>query len=330
MATGDRKYQWGTHRPFNDFGSHMRKRFNGLVQKVSIDAGFTCPNRDGSKGFGGCTFCNNETFKPVYSQASKTVSEQLKTGISLFEAKHPGTRYLAYFQAYTNTYGEISKLIELYEEALAFPGVIGLIVGTRPDCLPDHLLDYFEELSRKCYVAIELGIESTKDETLNRVNRGHGFQSSIDAIHRIASRNIPVGAHMILGLPGETKDDILGHAPIVSELPLSYLKLHQLQYVRGSKLGREYLKNPENFKVFELEEYVDLVVEFVVRLRPGIVLERFSSQSPYYLLIAPAWKLKNHELSHLVEKRLQELNLWQGKYYNAELDSIPQISRINA
>ncbi len=254
-------FPWGHDQRYNDFGKYMRSRFNGRVQKLSINAGFTCPNRDGSKGTGGCTFCNNETFKPAYCQPLMSVTNQVEKGIQLFSVRHPDTRYLAYFQAYTNTYGDLPQLSALYEEALAVPGVVGLIVGTRPDCLPESLLDYFEELQKRAYLTVELGIESTNDQTLVKVNRGHDFSCTQEAVRRLVDRNILVGAHLILGLPGETREDMLLHADKVSQLPINYLKVHQLQYVRGSVMGQDYLDHPEQYHVLELEDYLDLVVD---------------------------------------------------------------------
>jgi uncharacterized protein len=205
----------------------------------------------------------------------------------------------------------------LYEEALAIPDVMGLIVGTRPDCLPEPLMDYFEALQKRVYVTVELGIESTKDATLERINRGHDFACTIEAVDRLANRHILVGAHLILGLPGETREDMLSHADKVSQLPIHYLKVHQLQYVRGSVMGQDYLQYPEKYKVFELGEYLDLIVDFIERLRPDIVLERFASQAPFDLLLAPKWGVKNFEVSRMVEKRLTERNSWQGKLWKS-------------
>ena len=315
MMAEKMNFAWGHKRRYNDFGTYMRSHFKGTVQKVSVNAGLTCPNRDGNKGYGGCTFCNNDTFKPTYCQPDIRVKEQLSRGIDLFKAKHPDTKYLAYFQAYTNTYGDISQLIDLYEEALSTPEVIGLIVGTRPDCLPDSLLDYFQDLSKRQYLTVELGIESTSDLTLLRVRRGHDYKCTIDAVENLVSRGILTGAHLILGLPGESRQEMLNHADVISQLPINFLKVHQLQYVKGSILGADFMKNPEKYEVFELDEYIELVVEFITRVRPSIVMERFASQAPYNMLLAPNWKLKNFEMARMVEKRLEELDVWQGKYW---------------
>lgn len=310
-------HPWGHARPYNDFASYLRRYFGGRVQKLSINAGFTCPNRDGSKGSGGCTFCNNETFKPAYCEPASGVREQLETGKAFFSTRYPDARYLAYFQAYTNTYADLAYLKDLYGQALEVEGVVGLVVGTRPDCLPDALLDYFADLQKAYYVTVELGVESTNDATLKRVNRGHDYASTCDAVARLRARNLPVGAHLILGLPGEDRDQMLAHATTISRLDISYLKVHQLQYVKGSQLGRQFMARPQDFEVLKLDDYVDLVCDFVALLRPDIVLERFASQAPHDLLLAPRWGLKNFELVHRVEQRLVERKLWQGKHYTA-------------
>jgi radical SAM protein (TIGR01212 family) len=308
-------YVWGHSRRFNDYSSYIRRIYNERVQKVSVDAGFSCPNRDGSKGIGGCTFCNNSTFNPSYCGEGDSIAHQIDTGINFFSPKYKTQQYLAYFQAYSNTYGDISLLKDRYEQALNHPKVIGLVIGTRPDCVSEELLTYLAELNKEYSVTIEYGIESTKNETLERINRGHNFEVGIEAIKKTAEKGIKVGAHLILGLPGETKEDILQHANEMSALPLDYLKLHQLQLVRGSVLGEEYLKKPEDMKLFGVEEYIDMVVSFLEILNPNIVMERFISQSPKDLLIVPKWGLKNFEFVAKVEKRLKELDTWQGKKF---------------
>ncbi len=208
-------------KPYRDFSEFLSQKFPYKVQKISINAGFTCPNRDGSKGRGGCTYCNNQSFSPGYGKPTKNISEQLRDGIDFFSHKYPEMKYLAYFQSYTNTYDSIEKLIEMYEEALVYPDVVGIIIGTRPDCMPDELLDYFAELNKKTFVLIEYGVESTLNKTLERVNRQHTWEESVEAITRTAEREIPVGVHLILGLPGETDEDILSHAVEISKLPLT-------------------------------------------------------------------------------------------------------------
>ena len=291
-------------KPYREFGDFLREVFPYKVKKISINAGFTCPNRDGTKGFGGCTYCNNQTFSPEYCHTEKSVTEQLEAGVRFFSRKYPEMKYLAYFQAYTNTYDELDSLTSKYEEALACPGVVGLIVGTRPDCMPDALLDYFSALSQKKFVMIEYGLESTLDRTLTRINRGHTHAESEEAIRRTAARNIYTGAHLILGLPGESREDILLHADILSALPLTTLKLHQLQLIRGTRMAREQAEHPELCHLYTADEYIDLVIDFIERLNPSIVVERFVSQSPKELLIAPDWGLKNFEFTAKVNKRI--------------------------
>ena len=309
------EYPWGHVKRYNDFSSHIKSVHSERIQKVSIDAGFTCPNRDGSKGNGGCTFCNNNTFNPAYCMPTKSISAQIDQGVAFFAPKYKTQKYLAYFQAYSNTYGEIEELKRKYDEALSNPSVVGLVIGTRPDCMSDDLLDYFTDLNKKTDLTIEYGIESTIDKTLNLINRGHSYEDSVVAINKTAQRGISVGGHLILGLPGESYDDILSHAAVVSKLPLSYLKLHQLQIVKGSQLGRDYLAGRYTDKLFTLEEYIELVVDFVERLSPEIILERFISQSPGDLLIAPKWGVKNFEFVAKVEKRLKERDTHQGRLY---------------
>ena len=298
---------------YNDFGGWLRSQFPFKVQKISLNAGFTCPNRDGTIGRGGCTYCNNQTFNPDYCRSDKSVSQQLDEGRSFFARKYPDMRFLAYFQAYTNTYGEMDRLVSLYEEALAAKDVVGLVIGTRPDCMPDELLDYLEELNRRVFLLVEYGIESTSDATLLRINRGHTFAQTVDAVQRTAARSIRVGGHVILGLPGESREMLLEQAVTLSQLPLTTLKLHQLQLIRGTRMARQYEQSPADFHLYSVDEYIDLVIDYVEHLRPDLVLERFISQSPRSLLIAPDWGLKNHEFTDRLRRRMQERDSWQGK-----------------
>mgnify|MGYP000382001669 CR=1 FL=1 len=280
-----------------------------------MNAGFTCPNRDGTKGWGGCTYCNNQTFNPDYCRTEKSVTAQLEEGKCFFARKYPEMKYLAYFQAYTNTYAELEGLKRKYEEALEVEDVVGLVIGTRPDCMPEGLLRYLEELNKQHFLLVEYGIESTNDQTLIRINRGHTFAETVDAIERTASRGILTGGHVILGLPGESPEEIVSQAGTLSRLPLTTLKLHQLQLIRGTRMAYEYYKNPEEFHLFGVDEYIDLVIDYIEHLRPDLVLERFVSQSPKELLIAPDWGVKNYEFTEKVKKRMRERNAWQGKYY---------------
>lgn len=300
---------------YNDFAGFLAGEFPFKVQKISVNAGFTCPNRDGTKGFGGCTYCNNQTFNPAYCRDDRSVTMQLEEGKRFFARKYPQMKYLAYFQAYTNTYGELELLKRMYEEALAVEGVVGLVIGTRPDCMPDSLLDYLEEVNLRTFLLVEYGIESADDRTLERINRGHSFACTEDAVRRTAARGIRTGGHVILGLPGESREDLIKQAERLSELPLTTLKMHQLQLIRGTRMAHEYALHPEEFHLFSADEYIDLVIDYVEHLRPDLILERFVSQSPRELLIAPDWGLKNHEFTDRVKKRMKERDAWQGKAY---------------
>ena len=304
---------------YNEFGAYLRGIFGCKVQKITLDGGFTCPNRDGKVGHGGCTYCNNQTFNPAYCHRHLPVKEQMLEGISFFAHKYPSMRYLAYFQAYTNTYDSLDNLKQRYEEALSVEGCVGLVIGTRPDCMPDEILDYLQMLAERTFVLVEYGIESVNDDTLLRINRGHDYACAADAVRRTASRGIPVGAHMILGLPGEDREELMRQASVLSELPLTTLKLHQLQLIRGTRMAQEYGECPGDFSLFALEDYIETVVDYVERLSPDIVLERFASQSPKELLIAPDWGIKNHELVDKVKRRMRERSTWQGRLYDKML-----------
>jgi len=303
-------------KPYKTFQDFLSVYFKRKVQKISINAGFTCPNRDGTSGFGGCTYCNNQTFNPSYCETNKSVTTQIEEGIRFFARKYPEMDYLAYFQAYTNTYGSIEHLINLYKEALDVKGVKGLVIGTRPDCMSDELLDYFEELSKTTFVLIEYGLETTLNSTLKFINRGHNFECSSDAIIKTSERGIPVGAHFILGLPGENTEDILNHTVKINQLPLNTIKLHQLQLIKGTRLATQVGKNKNLINWYSADEYADLVVQFLERLRPDIAVERFVSQSPPELLIAPDWGLKNYEFTHLVEMKMKKKDTFQGRLYS--------------
>ena len=296
-----------------NYNTVLKSEFSERIQKISINAGFTCPNRDGSKRTGGCTYCNNQSFSPGYAKPIKSVTEQIEEGIAFFHHKYEAQKYLAYFQSYTNTYDKLENLTRIYEEALKNPKVAGIVVGTRPDCVSDELLDYFTELSKRYYVMIEYGIESTCDNTLQLINRGHDYANAEVAIRKTAGKGLRTAAHLILGLPGENREMILSHADNVSELPLTAIKLHQLQLVKGTVMARQYAENPEMFNMMTAAEYIELVIDFLERLNPEIAVERFVSQSPEQLLLAPHWGLKNFEFVHKIEKRLEERDTWQGK-----------------
>ena len=309
-------YAWGDNRRFNSYSGYFRRMFGCRVQKLSVDAGFTCPNRDGTISGGGCTFCNNGAFTPSYCMPAKGVRRQIEEGIEFHRRRYrTASKYLVYFQSFSNTYAPLERLKEVYGEALAHPDVAGIVVGTRPDCVDAEKLDYFAELARGRYVAVEYGIESTRDETLRAVNRGHDFACARRAVEMTAARGLHVGAHFILGLPGETHESIVAQAGVLSRLPLTTLKMHQLQLIKGTRMALEYRQHPEDFHLFGVEEYIDLVIDYIEHLRPDLVLERFVSQSPKELLIAPDWGLKNYEFNHRVQKRMKELGAYQGKKY---------------
>ena len=293
-----------TH-PYVDFAAFLQRYFPGeKVQKITLTAGFSCPTRDGSMGKGGCTYCNNKSFSPNYATKLKSITEQIDEGIAFFQKKYPQMKYLAYFQSYTNTYGEVEDCIAKYEEALLHKDVVGIIIGTRPDCMPQPLLDYLAELAKRTFVLVEYGVESTSERSLERIQRGHTFQTSIDTIERTHAAGILVGAHLILGLPGESREEMLLHADRLSALPITTLKIHQLQIIRGTIMAGEYQRDPSEFHLFTEEEYISLIVDFVHRLRSDIVLERFVSQSPPALLLAPRWGWQNHEFTAKIRKAL--------------------------
>ncbi len=300
---------------FKDYTSVLNDLFPQRVQKISINAGFTCPNRDGRKGVGGCTYCNNDSFSPEYCHPIKSITEQLIEGIGFFKAKYSSQSYIAYFQSYTNTYADIEQLKLIYNEALSVPGVIGLVIGTRPDCVSDALLDYFSKLARRNYVMIEYGVESVYDNTLELINRGHTFSEAQTAIENTAKRGIYVGAHFILGLPKENQKMILDAVPLINNLPLDTLKLHQLQLIKGTIMADQYSVEPEMFQFFDIDDYIELLMNFVERLNPNIAIERFISQSNKDLLMMPEWKLKNFEFVDLFNKRMRERDSYHGKLF---------------
>jgi len=300
------------HQIYNDYGAWMRRQFPFRVQKISIDAGFSCPNRDGHISHGGCTFCDNRTFNPSYCQPSKSITEQITEGKEFFRHKYPDMKYLAYFQAFSNTYATLDTLQRRYEEALSAEDVVGIVIGTRPDCVSDEILNYLESLNQQTFMIVEYGIESVSDDTLRRVNRGHNFECSRRAIIETHNRGILTGAHIILGLPGESAEDNVRQADIISALPIDILKLHQLQIIRGTQLAAEYERQP--FNLYTADEYIDLCRRYIERLRSDIVLERFVSQSPKELLVAPKWGLKNYEFANRFVNYMKRMDSWQGKY----------------
>jgi uncharacterized protein len=310
-------FPWGHPRRFNAYSNYFKGIYGGRLQKVSIDAGFSCPNRDGTAGQGGCTYCNNDAFNPSYCHPSATITQQITTGIGFLSHRYKKPAgYLAYFQAFSNTYAPLEKLKRLYEEALDFPGIVGIIVGTRPDCIDENKLDYFKTLSENYFVAIEYGIESCYDHTLKRINRGHDFSCAVNAVRMTSERKIKTGAHFIFGLPGETRDDMLKEADIISDLPLDTVKFHQLQIVKGTTMEREYAEHPGDFNLFSFDDYVDFFIKFLEKLNPAIVVERFTGEAPPDYLVHPVWgKKRTEQIVKIIEERLEELNTWQGRLF---------------
>ncbi len=304
-------------RRFNSYGSYFKRLFGGRIQKLAINAGFSCPNRDGSLATGGCTFCNNQAFTPSYCQPHLSVSEQIEEGITFHRNRYRrASKYLAYFQSFSNTYAPIEKLRGLYDEALSHPDVVGIVVGTRPDCVDEEKLDYFAELARTKYVAIEYGVESCYDQTLERINRGHDFAKSRWAVEQTAQRGIHCGAHFILGLPGESDEMLLDQMSLINSLPLTTIKFHQLQIFRDTTMQAEYDLRPEEFRFWSLEEYISLFIRMVERLNPSIIVERFASEAPPRYHAGPNWGMvRNDAILTLFERELELRGSYQGKNY---------------
>ncbi len=305
-------------RRFNSYSAHFKRLFGGRVQKVAINAGFSCPNRDGTVGEGGCTFCINEAFTPSYCTPSKSITEQIDEGVEFHTRRYrKATDYLAYFQSFSNTYAPLDHLRKLYGEALAHPKVKGIIIGTRPDCIDEQKLDYLAKLSESHYVAVEYGVESTFDQTLKAINRGHSFEATQWAIEESALRSLHTGAHFILGLPGESDQMLHSQIERINKLPLETIKFHQLQIFRGTTMAEEYDKDPSRFRFWEREEYIDLFIDLLEQLRPEIVVERFASEAPPRYHYGPNWGLlRNETLLSMFEKRLEERGTFQGRLYS--------------
>lgn len=317
MSSIDITYPWGGSRRYNTYSGYFRRTFGGRVQKLTIDAGFTCPNRDGTVGTGGCTYCNNDAFNPSYCSAVKPILQQVEEGIEFHANRYRrAENFLAYFQAFSNTHAPLEKLKEIYAQALAHPKVIGLVIGTRPDCIDEAKLDYFAELARNRYVIVEYGIESCYNQTLERIYRGHTYEQAEWAIRETAKRGIRTGAHLIFGLPGESREEMLSQAAIISQLPLDTVKFHQLQIVKDTAMEKEFIAHPEQFQLFELEEYLSFLADFLEKLNPNIVVERFVNEVPPWFLVAPIWgNYRADQLGVMFEKLLETRNTWQGKEF---------------
>jgi len=311
-------YPWGHNKRYNSYSEYFKKHFGNRVQKLTLDAGFTCPNRDGSLSTGGCAYCDNAAFNPSYCQPEKSISQQIEEGIEFHAVRYRrASQYLAYFQAYSNTYGPLSRLKSTYEQALQDPRILGLVIGTRPDCVDEEKLDYFAEIAKNHYIILEYGIESCYDKTLRYINRGHDFACATKAIRATSERGIRTGAHLIFGLPGETRQEMLDQADLINELPLTNLKCHQLQIVKNTRFAEEWQKYPEQFQLFTMEEYIDFFLKFLERLKPEIVIERFANEVPPRFLVGPGfWPLRNFQLWQLLENKLEALDTWQGRLFS--------------
>ena len=297
--------RFGKH---DDFAGFLSRHLPGKVQKISVNTSLSCPNRDGSKGRGGCTYCNNRSFSPSYSTAPARITEQLEEGKRFFASKYPHMKYLAYFQSYTATNAATQRLMEMFREALEVPDVVGLAIGTRPDCMPADLLHELQSLSRDKFVMVEYGAETACDDTLTLVNRCHTWADTADAVRRTHEAGIPVGLHLIMGLPGEDTDTMLTTIDEVNRLPVDIVKCHQLQLVKGTRLAAQVADGSVDYTPWELDDYIDLCCKIVDRLRDDIAIERFVSQSPDNLLISPRWGLKNYQFADRLRAQLRNLS----------------------
>ena len=314
-------YPWGDNRPFNSYSGHFKRLFGKRIQKLTVNAGFTCPNRDGTVGYGGCSFCNNEAFTPSYCNPSKSVAQQIAEGIDFHRNRYRcADRYLVYFQSFSNTYAPLNHLKNLYGQALDNPDVIGIVIGTRPDCVDDEKLDYIAQLAKNYYVAVEYGIESCYDQTLELVNRGHDFECARRAVTATAERQIPVGAHFILGLPGETDQMLIDQTSLINSLPLTTVKFHQLQIFKNTPMAADWEAHPERYHFRSPDEYIDLFIEILMRLRPDLVVERFAGEAPPRFHHGPAWgTIRNEQLLAMLEKRLNERGVYQSMLWSEDL-----------
>ena len=311
-------YPWGHSRRYNAYAPYFKKLFGERVQKISVDAGFSCPNRDGTKGSGGCTYCNNDAFNPSYCHPEKPIDQQVKEGIEFHKVRYRrAKKYLVYLQPYSNTYAPLNELKKLYDAALSQDGVIGLVISTRPDCIDAEKLDYLERLSQHHHIIVEYGIESVYDETLQKINRQDTFEQARIAASETVKRGIAVGAHFIFGLPGESRRMMMKSVNKINELPLSSIKFHQLQIVEGTPMARDYLLNPEKYELFSFDNYVDFIIRFIEKLNPEFIIERFAGEVPPRVLTGPGWGLiRNDQINVTIEKELGRRETWQGKYYS--------------
>lgn len=311
---------------YRSFTGFFIQKYGTRLQKVVVDAGFTCPNRDGTVGTGGCTYCDNRAFHPGYSTPDKSLTQQINEGIEFHHVRYrKAGGYLAYFQPYSNTHAPLEDLRRIYKPVLEDPRIRGIVIGTRPDCIDEQKLAFFRELSKEKIVMLEYGVESCYNRTLQRINRCHTWEQSVEAIRATAAHGLHTGIHMILGLPGESREDMLKEAAFLSRLPMTSLKLHQLQIIKGTPMEKEFEKDPGDFVTFTLREYLDFVIDFLELLRPNIFIERIAGEVPPRFVNSTPWGLiRNVEIIRLLEKRLEERNTFQGaKYVNPQENPVP-------
>ncbi len=312
-----KSYPWGSTRRFNAFSNYCLTHFGERIQKLSVNAGFSCPNRDGTISINGCSYCNNSAFNPSYCTPEKSITQQLTEGIEFHSKRYRRAgKYLAYFQTFSNTHAPLSVLKEKYSEALKHPLIAGLVIGTRPDCIDNEKLDYLEKLSEKYYISVEYGVESIYNRTLKKINRGHTFEQSVETIKNTASRKIHTGIHIIFGLHGESREEMLDEAKIISQLPINTIKFHQLQIIKDTAMEIDFNHDPHQFNIFSLEEYIDFIIDFCELLNPKIMIERFTAEvPPRYLVKGGFGLLRTDQILQKIEKRMLERDSWQGKYF---------------
>ncbi len=312
-------FPWEHSRRYNAYANHFVKIFGSRVQKISVNAGFTCPNRDGSISTGGCTFCNNEAFNPSYCDSNKPLHQQIAEGIEFHKIRYRrASNYLVYFQPFSNTYASTDRLEFLYNQALSYPNVKGIVIGTRPDCISDKTINLLKELSKNYYVVIEIGIESCHDKSLTRINRGHTNEQSLDAIRRCTNAGIKTGVHLINGLPCETREMIFENITQLNQFDIYSIKFHQLQIIKNTQMETDFKMNPNDYSFVSLDEYVELCVDIAERIKPSIIIERIAGEVPPRFLSGPNFGLvRNDEILRRFERKLEERDTYQGKIFTS-------------
>jgi uncharacterized protein len=294
----------------NSYGTFLRRRFGCRVSKVNVDGGFTCPNRDGSRGTGGCIYCDNSSFSPKGTQPVIPIEEQMAAGMAYHRTRLKSDKFLIYFQKFTNTYAPLPYLEDLYRRALDHPDVLGLSIGTRPDSITDETIDLLTELARDRYICVELGLQSIDDGILSRINRGHTVAEYLATVERLAGRGIDICTHLIYGFPGETRAGFLKGARLLAGLPVNSVKVHQLHAVEGTKLAQLYRNG--SYPFITISEYVETVCDFLEELPPRIAIQRLYGSAPLSIRVAPNWNLKNNQMWYAIVNELKRRGTWQG------------------